>query len=98
MNVYCSVHGDRVHFLDMEGRHLHTLALADTGEGADCMVEPYGARSFLALAWPTLTLLDFDSRVVWRSEEGGYRRGVRRINAPASRPCGPGRRGRSGSR
>jgi Arylsulfotransferase (ASST) len=72
VNVYCSVHGDRVHFVDMEGRELHTIALADTGEGSDCMVEPYGERSFLALAWPTLTLLDFDSRVVWRSEEGQH--------------------------
>lgn len=72
VNVYCSVHGDRVHFLDMEGRELHTIALPDAGEGADCMLEPYGERSFLALTQPRLRLLDFDSRVVWTSEEGPH--------------------------
>lgn len=72
VNVYCSVRSDRVRFLDMEGRELHGIALQDPGEGADCMLEPYGGRQFLALAWPTLTLLDFDSRVVWRSVEGQH--------------------------
>ena len=72
VNVYCSVHGDRVHFLDMEGRELHTLALADAGDGADCMLEPYGERSFLVLTWPTLTLLDFDSRVLGGASEGQH--------------------------
>lgn len=72
VNIYCSVHGDRVHFVDMEGRELHTITLSDAGEGADCMLEPYGERSFLVLAWPTLTLLDFDSRVVWKSSEGHH--------------------------
>jgi len=72
VNIYCSVHGNRVHFLDMEGRELHTIALPNAGEGSDCMLEPYGERSFLALAWPTLTLLDFDSRVAWTSEAGQH--------------------------
>lgn len=72
VNVYCSVRGDRVRFLDMEGRSLHTLALDDPGEGADCMVEPYGERGFLVVTWPSLTLHDFDSRVVWKSVEGQH--------------------------
>jgi hypothetical protein len=72
VNVYCSVRSDRVHFLDMEGRELHTITLPDAGEGKDCMLEPYGERSFLALAWPTLSLLDWDSRVVWTSREGQH--------------------------
>jgi hypothetical protein len=70
VNLYCSVSGDRVHFVDMEGRELHAITLPVPGDGADCMLEPYGERRFLALAWPTLSLLEFDSRVVWTSTEG----------------------------
>ncbi len=72
INVYCSVQSDQVHFLDMDGRELHTITLPDAGEGKDCMLEPYGERSFLALAWPTLSLLDWDSRVAWTSREGQH--------------------------
>ena len=70
VNIYCSVHGRRLRFMDMDGRELHVITLPEPGEGADCMFEPYGERSFLALSWPTLTLVDWDSRVVWTTREG----------------------------
>jgi hypothetical protein len=54
----------------MDGRELHAISLPETGEGAGCVLEPYGERSFLALSAPSLALLDFDSRVHWQRDDG----------------------------
>jgi hypothetical protein len=70
INVYCSVHSTDVRFLDMQGGVLHQINLPEAGEGADCLLEPYGDDSFLALSWPNLAKVDWDSNVAWISRKG----------------------------
>jgi hypothetical protein len=72
INVYCSVHSTEVRFLDMQGNVLHRIILPEPGEGADCLLEPYADGSFLALTWPNLAKIDWDSKVAWVSREGHH--------------------------
>ena len=72
VNVYCSVRSSAVKFLDMSGRVLHTITLPDPGEGSDCMLVPDGAGGFLALAWPLLIRIGWDSTVQWVSRKGHH--------------------------
>lgn len=67
VNVYCSVKGAEARFVDMDGEVLHSIRLPASGEGADCMLEPLGERSFLALSSPWLSRVEWDSRVSWRA-------------------------------
>jgi hypothetical protein len=72
VNVYCSVRSGEVKFLDMSGRVLHTITLPEPGEGSDCLLVPDGAGGFLALTWPLLIRIDWDSTVQWVSRKGHH--------------------------
>jgi hypothetical protein len=65
INVYCSIRSKQVRFLDMSGTVVHTITLPEAGDGADCLLVPTGDGDFLALAWPLLM------RIGWESEGGG---------------------------
>jgi hypothetical protein len=72
INAYCSVYSSHVRFLDMSGAVLHTITLPEAGDGADCMIVPTGHGDFLALAWPILVRIGWDSQVRWISRKGHH--------------------------
>lgn len=72
INVYCSVHTADIKFMDMAGKLLHTIRMPDAGTGADCMLEPDGNGSFVALANPRIMRIGWDSEVEWTSERGHH--------------------------
>jgi hypothetical protein len=72
INVYCSVRSKDVRFLDMDGTVLHTIRLPEAGLGRDCLLMPTGDGDFLALAWPILVRIGWDSEVRWISREGHH--------------------------
>jgi hypothetical protein len=72
VNVYCSVRSKEVRFLDMSGTVLHTITLPEAGDGSDCLLVPTGEGDFLALAWPILVRIGWDSEVRWISREGHH--------------------------
>jgi hypothetical protein len=72
INVYCSIRSKQVRFLDMSGTVVHTIRLPEAGDGADCLLVPTGDGDFLALAWPLLMRIGWDSEVRWISREGHH--------------------------
>jgi hypothetical protein len=72
INVYCSVQSKHVRFLDMNGAVLHTITLPEAGVGRDCLLVPTGDGDFLALSWPILVRIGWDSEVRWISREGHH--------------------------
>jgi len=72
VNVYCSIRSKDVRFLDMNGTVLHTITLPEAGDGSDCLLVPTGEGDFLALAWPILVRIGWDSEVRWISREGHH--------------------------
>ena len=72
INVYCSIRSKDIRFLDMSGTVLHTITLPEAGDGSDCLLVPTGDGDFLALAWPILVRIGWDSEVRWISREGHH--------------------------
>jgi hypothetical protein len=72
INVYCSVRSEHVRFVDMNGTVIHTITLPETGEGRDCTLVPTGDGDFLALTWPLLMRIGWDSEVRWISRAGHH--------------------------
>jgi hypothetical protein len=72
INVYCSIRSKDVRLLDMNGTVVHTITLPEAGDGSDCLLEPTGEGDFLAVAWPILVRIGWDSGVRWISREGHH--------------------------
>jgi len=56
----------------MNGTLLHTITLPESGNGSDCMLVPTGEGDFLALAWPILVRIGWNSEVRWISRQGHH--------------------------